>query len=87
LYSSTIGWGADPMNDLIDKIKQAHLVAMRAHANEVLSGQSSAAEKTEFGFGWAAGYYQGLKASYAILESLLREQDEKERNDVDPASP
>jgi hypothetical protein len=75
------------MNDLIAKIKNEHLFAMRGHANEVLSGQSSAAEKTEFGFGWASGYYQGLKASYAILEDLLKEQDDRERSDVDPPSP
>jgi hypothetical protein len=75
------------MNDLIGKIKDQHLFAMRSHANEVLSGQTSAAEKTEFGFGWASGYYQGLKASYAILEGLLQEQETRERSDVDPASP
>jgi hypothetical protein len=75
------------MNDLIGKIQNEHLAAMRKHAHTVLSGQAAAAEKTEFGFGWASGYYQGLKASYAILEGLLQEQETRERSDVDPASP
>lgn len=35
-------------------------------------------DKTEFGHGQAAGYYQGLQRGLQVIEQVMNDQDEKE---------
>lgn len=44
-----------------------------------LATMRAPSDKSEFGYGHAVGYYQGLLRGRAVIDELLREDDERNR--------